>query len=223
MESSKGACAVIPAFNEEGNVGEVVGDARKYVDCVVVIDDGSEDKTGKVAKKNGAVVLKHMVNLGKGAALKTGCEFAILSGYDPIITLDADGQHDCHEIPKFLVALKRCEVVFGSRRLDEKMPFLPRVGNRLFSFFMRVLFGIRVSDVQSGYKGFWARAYDKLIWEEGSYAVENEIAAKVARHKLSYFEIVVNTKYGDKYKGMGLINQLKILVKIFKMRLFGFR
>jgi len=82
--------AVIPACNEENNIGKIIREVKKYVSNIVVVDDGSRDKTKYVAEKAGAVVLRHIVNLGKGAALKTGCDFAVKKGAKFIITLDAD-------------------------------------------------------------------------------------------------------------------------------------
>ena len=104
--------AIIPAYNEENRVADVVTNAKRYVDKVIVVDDGSSDKTYDAAKSAGAVTLKHIVNLGKGAALKTGCDYAITQGADMLIVLDADTQHDPEEIPNFIKTLKEADIVF---------------------------------------------------------------------------------------------------------------
>jgi glycosyltransferase involved in cell wall biosynthesis len=109
--------AIIPALNAERTVRHVIEQARKNIEPVVVIDDGSSDRTGEVARAAGAIVLRHDVNRGKGAALKTGFRWARENGYDGVITLDADGQHLPSEIPKFLrqVELGAEDLIIGGR------------------------------------------------------------------------------------------------------------
>ena len=94
--------AIIPAYNEEKQINSVINKTKKYVDEVIVVDDGSKDSTGEIAKKSNAIVLRHLVNLGKGAALKTGCDYAVKNKAGIIIAVDADAQHDPKEIPNFL-------------------------------------------------------------------------------------------------------------------------
>ena len=122
---------VIPAYNEARNISKVIDNTRKFAHQIILVDDGSKDKTyEKVNKKKGVTALKHIVNLGKGAALKTGCDYAVLQGAQRIVVLDADGQHDPKEIPKFLRQLDKHDIVFGYRKLNKKMPFLMKLGNR---------------------------------------------------------------------------------------------
>ena len=100
-----GCFIIIPAYNEQELVGKVINGAKEYSDNIIVVDDGSKDNTYENAKSLGVIVLKHSVNLGKGAALKTGCEYAFQNGADKVIVVDADTQHDPKEIPKFLEAM----------------------------------------------------------------------------------------------------------------------
>ena len=123
--------AVIPAYNEEKHISKIIKETKKYVDCVVVVDDGSKDKTSVMAKKSNAVILRHLVNLGKGAALKTGCDYAVKNSAGFIIAIDADAQHDPKEIPRFLEGLKAREIVLGYRKLNRKMPLVLKFGNWL--------------------------------------------------------------------------------------------
>ena len=102
--------AVIPAHNESAHIKNVVMGTKKYVSKVIVVDDASKDDTFEIASKAGATVLRHIVNLGLGGTLKTGCDAAILLGADAIVTLDGDGQHDPSEIPKLLDAMKRNKI-----------------------------------------------------------------------------------------------------------------
>ncbi|EHR79127.1 glycosyl transferase [Thermococcus litoralis DSM 5473] len=110
---------IIPAYNEELTIGSVVALAKKYGD-VLVVDDGSKDRTSEIAQKAGAIVIRHEVNKGKGAALKTGFGYALANGYDVIVTIDADGQHNPDEIPLLLKPILEGEadLVIGSRYLN---------------------------------------------------------------------------------------------------------
>src|SRR3989338_1885753 len=94
--------AVIPAYNEETNIASIIKKTKNYTDEVVVVDDGSKDNTKEFAEKSGAIVLRHVVNLGKGAALKTGCDYAVIKNAKFIIALDADAQHNPDDIPRFI-------------------------------------------------------------------------------------------------------------------------
>src|SRR3989338_298886 len=102
----KNIWVIIPAYNEEKNIKGVIQKTKKYVKNIVVMDDGSNDETYETAKSTGVIVLRHIVNLGKGAGLKTGCDFALKQGADAIIILDADAQHEPAEIPNFLRELE---------------------------------------------------------------------------------------------------------------------
>src|SRR3990167_7704891 len=151
---------VIPAFNEETRIGKVLSELRTRGFDFVVVDDGSKDKTSQVAKKYTPYVLRHSINLGKGAALKTGCLAAFKLGAEAVIIMDSDGQHKASDLPKFVKALKRCAVVLGRRNL-EKIPLVRGAGNKLISFLVKFLFGIEVEDVLCGFKAFTKRAFAK--------------------------------------------------------------
>ena len=114
--------AVIPAYNEEKNIGSIIKETKRHINKIIVVDDGSKDNTSKAAKESNVPVLRHIVNLGKGAALKTGCDFVIKNNAKIIIVLDADAQHDPKEIPKFLENIKNNDIVFGYRKLNKNMP-----------------------------------------------------------------------------------------------------
>src|SRR3989344_1706587 len=202
--------AVIAAYNEAGRIGRVLEGTRKFVDNVVVVDDGSKDSTFEAAKKN-AIVLRHSVNLGKGAALKTGCDFAIKHGADIIVVLDADGQHDPREIPRFLKALKNADIVFGYRKLNKRMPLVLRFGNWFINTVAEVIYGMKMKDTQSGYRAFRADVYKRIRWEATDYSMESEMIANVGKNKLRYREIPIETIYGDRYKGTTIIDGIKIV------------
>ena len=134
---------IIPAFNEEKSIGKVIKSIPKKIEgisnkTVFVIDDGSSDNTGGVAKKSGATVLTHILNQGVGAATITGLEAAKIINSDIILTLDADGQHDSKEINNIvkLILSKKYDVVIGSRLLNrKKMPLVKNIGNFIMNWF----------------------------------------------------------------------------------------
>lgn len=202
---------VIPAHNEEKNIGRVIEKTRKFSENIVVVDDGSEDKTAIIAEKSGAFVLKHIVNLGKGAALKTGCEYAIKNKAEKIVVLDADGQHDPNEIPNFVKALNKADIVFGYRRLNKNMPFVLRYGNWFIFFITKLLFGLKIIDTQCGYRAFKANVYNKIKWNSTNYSMESEMIANTGKAHLRYSQIPIETIYSDKYKGTTIFDGIRIV------------
>jgi glycosyltransferase involved in cell wall biosynthesis len=161
---------VIPAFNEERLVGDVVADACRaaVADAVLVVDDGSTDRTAACARAAGALVVRHVMNRGAGAATLTGIQAALLMGADAVVTMDADGQHRGADAARIFrrLAVGDVDVVLGSRlkaaiKGDAAgaasaggMPFRRRVYNRTGNLLTFLLFGLMVTDSQSGLKGF---------------------------------------------------------------------
>ncbi len=205
---------VIPAHNEEKHIEKVIKETKKFAKNILVVDDGSKDKTSALAEKAGIVVLRHIVNLGKGAALKTGCEFAIKKGAEKIVVLDADGQHDPKEIPEFVKALDNADIVFGYRRLNRNMPFVLRYGNWFIFFMTKLLFGLKIVDTQCGYRAFTSNAYNKIKWNAVDYSMESEMVANVGKAHLKYSQIPIETIYSDKYKGTTVIDGVRIVLNM---------
>jgi len=206
---------VIPAYNEEKKISALLKKVKKFVKNIIVIDDGSSDNTYDVVKKESIHVLQHIVNMGKGAALKTGCEFAIRNGAKILIVIDADGQHDPAEIPKFIDNIKNNEVVFGYRCFNKRMPIILRYGNLFISKSAQLLFGIKLRDTQCGYRAFTKEAYRKIKWKASDYSVESEMIANVGKYHLKYKQIPIQTIYSDKYKGTTLFDGIKIVFNMF--------
>src|SRR3989338_4180438 len=162
--AAKKIWAVIPAYNEGRSIKSIIENAQKYVDSVVVVDDGSRDSTKNIAEKAGAMVLSHVINLGKCATLRTGCDFAAKKGAKYIIVLDADAQHNPSDIPRFIEKLKKNDVVFSYRKVSRKMPLVLRFGNWFISNIARALYGISLNDTQCGFRAFSKEAYLKIRW-----------------------------------------------------------
>jgi len=206
---------IIPAYNEEKNLAEVIATTKKHIDHnrIIVVDDGSSDKTAEVAK--GVVVLTHVVNLGKGAALKTGCEYALREGADVLIAMDADGQHKAQDIPKLLEALKGRDIIFTYRAFNSHtMPVVLRLGNKVIQWVSKLLFNIRIQDTQCGFRAFTKEAYQKIRWSVSDYSVESEIIAKTGKNHLRYAQIPIETTYADKYKGTTVMDGIRIVLNM---------
>ncbi len=215
--------AIIPAFNEERTLGEVLQRVRPQVDEIVVIDDGSGDGTRAVAEESGATVLRHVINRGLGAALGTGFAWAAARGVDVAITLDADGQHDPADIPRFVEAISQgADVVIGSRLLDPKgMPWQRRIANHVGNLVTFLLFGAWVTDSQSGFRAFDRRALQLMEIRTNRMEVSSEIIAEARRKRLKLVEIPIEAIYTDYSlsKGQGFAVGLKTMAKLVLRRL----
>lgn len=190
---------LIPAFNEEPSVAEVVKGARQFAERVLVLDDGSTDRTGQAAAAAGAEVIRHPVNRGKGAALRTGLKALAERGCDPVIVLDGDGQHDPAEIPAFLSEVRQsgAEIVVGNRMsAAEGMPFVRYWTNRTMSFILSGLIGQKVPDSQCGYRLISARAIGMLPFATSNFDAESEMLIAAGRQGLKISSVSVRTIYG---------------------------
>ena len=156
-------CAVIPAFNNETTISKVVEKTRREIDHVVVVDDGSTDKTARLAEDTGAHVIRVLKNRGKGNALSIGFRYALANNFDAIITLDADLQHDPSEIPKFIKhhTTNKSKIVIGARlHAKRKMPRVRYANNIIGTYTFSWLIGQPIEDSQCGF-----RLYDHEVME----------------------------------------------------------
>ncbi|MBR9692423.1 glycosyltransferase family 2 protein [Candidatus Woesearchaeota archaeon] len=218
---------VIAAYNEEKKIAKVVQGLKKekYTN-IIVTDDCSSDKTAAVAKKAGAIVLKHTKNQGQGAALRTGIKEALKRKADVVVTFDADGQHDAAEIIGLVTPIKlgEADVVLGSRFLGQHpgMPWYKWVTLKGSILVERVVLGVKLSDVHNGFRAFSAKAARKIKITRDRMAHASEIVYEVKRKKLSYVEVPVTIEYDaySKQKGQSIFNSFSILWEILKVR-FG--
>jgi glycosyltransferase involved in cell wall biosynthesis len=188
--------ACIPALNEERTIAMMVLGCQRYVDRVIVCDDGSSDMTSEIAKRLGAQVIRHDTNVGKGEALRSLFKAAKSLGADVMVTIDGDAQHDPNEIPKLLKAMEEtgADIVIGSRFLEggESVPGHRRVVNRLLN--VMTLDG--VSDTQSGFRAYGKRAVDDLLPAERGMGVDSEILIDAAAGGLTIVEVPIAVSYG---------------------------
>lgn len=210
---------VIPAFNEEKRIGEVLKAVKSKDFFVVVVDDGSRDRTSKFARLYADVVLRHPVNMGKGVALKTGIAEALRQKPDYIVTMDADGQHASEDIPRLLSCLKQADISIGSRVADSSMPLAFRIGNAFIRSAFKALFGAALGDTQSGFRTYTANAAKKLSWESQGYAVETEMLVSAVRKRLKIVEVPIKTVYLERYKGTTVLDGIKIFARMLLWRL----
>lgn len=200
--------AIIPAYNEATVIADVIAQTIPFVDAVVVVNDGSRDETGIVAREAGAVVLSLPINRGLGSALRTGFNFARVKDVDMVVTLDADLQHDPHEIPKFFEALEKgAHVVIGSRALEVtgNMPWYRTLFNKLGNFITP--HGSYTTDSQSGFRAFSRHALNTLNLKSQRMEISSEIITETFRKKLAYAEVPIKALYTEYSlsKGQSLI------------------
>lgn len=211
---------VIAAYNEEQKIHGVIREVAKYVNRIVVVDDGSTDRTSKKAKHRKVTILRHTINLGQGAALQTGFEFARTLKPDVVITYDGDGQFVAHDITKFVKPIieGQAEVVLGSRFLGKtlNMPFSRLIVLRLGILFTRLFSNIRLTDTHNGFRAFSGEAIKKIDLKHNRWAHPSEIIYQISKNKLKILEVPITVKY-SKYswkKGQKNIEAVKIPVEL---------
>jgi len=213
---------VIPAYNESRVIARVVGE---LVQCkasynVVVVDDGSTDGTNSAVRSLPVHILTHPENLGQGAAIATGIEYALQQKADIVVTFDADGQMRPEDIDKLLAKLSEgFDVALGSRFLDrrpEGMPLVRKFLLRLAVVFTRITSGLRITDVHNGFRAFRADAVRKIVITQNQMAHASEILSEIARNNLKYCEVPVGIRYTEysKAKGQSIFNFFNILYEL---------
>jgi glycosyltransferase involved in cell wall biosynthesis len=212
---------VVPALNEASVVRQTIADLRKIFPNVVVVDDGSADATGEEALCSGAVVIRHPLSLGQGAAIQTGIRFALGRGALYVATFDADGQHHAEDLQRMLRMLCReqCDVVLGSRFLGraEGMSRSRRFLVRAAAVFTNTTTGVRLTDAHNGLRVMTADTAGRLRIVQDGMAHASEIIAQIGRMKLSVREAPVTVTYSaySTAKGQKMSNSYRILLELF--------
>lgn len=194
--------AIIPAYNEEESVGEIVKKTKEYVNDVIVIDDGSTDRTAEIAEKAGAIVYSHSRNRGLGLTIIDGYSLALKQNADIILQIDADGQYLPEEIPKLLKPIndKKADIVLGSRFAGEieEMSLTKKIGNRLFSKITSFLSGTKITDAQTGFRAMRKEVADSII-PIGKYTYTQEMIIRSLKEGYQVLEVPIffaKRKYG---------------------------
>ena len=221
IRQAKKIVAAIPAYNEEKTIAKIILGARKKVDEVIVVDDGSIDSTAEIAEALGAKVVKHRENLGYGAAIRTCFETAKKLNVDAMVILDADGQHNPDEIPSLLEKIKEGDdVVIGSRFVEKnnKMPKYRKFGIGIINLAMRWA-GVKVSDSQSGFRAYSKKAIKQIELKEKGMSVSAEILSQAKEKNLKISEVPINCNYDVEEPSTEnpLVHGLSVLLSIIRL------
>jgi len=226
--SSRQRIIVIPAYREAAMIGRVVHDALGVADAVIVVDDGSPDRTSDEARLAGAVVIRHVINRGAGAATATGIAAATRFGATAVVTMDADGQHRAEDARRVFDRLDRgdVDVVIGSRMLPGQggnMPAHRVLFNRIGNLLTWILFGVRVSDSQSGLKGLSADAARALELRTNRWEFSSEFVNEIRLKKWRLAEIPIQAIYTEYSlsKGQSLGGGFRTAAKLLSRRFLG--
>jgi glycosyltransferase involved in cell wall biosynthesis len=215
---------IIPAYNEEKNIGQVIKNCLSYQLDIIVVDDGSTDKTAGVVKKlkqsnkYRLIFLQHPKNKGKGATLGTGFKYALKEGYQGVITLDADAQHDAREIDKFLkmVQKENPDLIIGSRFQNHQgMPFIRLATNYVTSWIISWLAGKKVEDVQSGFRYISRQVIKNIELRTRNFETEPELILKACWLKYKVKNVPISTIYHE--DSVSQVNKFTDTFKFFRL------
>lgn len=213
-------CVIIPAYNEEMTIGPVVREIKaKGLDCVV-INDGSSDKTRQVAENEGAYVISHPTNYGKGASLNDGFRYSLNRNYDYVITMDGDGQHNPNEIDNFLKAAEEddIQIILGNRMWNPKdMPLIRRLTNRFTSLLISSIVHQKLPDSQCGFRLIKSEVLKIIACTTTKYEIESEVIIRTARAGFEIKSIPIKSIYrGEKSQIRPVVDTLRFINFILK-------
>jgi glycosyltransferase involved in cell wall biosynthesis len=212
--------AAMPAYNEGHVVAEVILGCKKYVDKVIVVDDGSSDNTAEIAESVGGYVVRHGVNKGYGAALKSCFRLAREFNADAMVIIDSDGQHNPDEIPRLLEPLKHgADLVIGSRFINgngKNVPTYRKIGMKILDIATYLAGGVRVTDSQSGFRAYGKKAIENIRLRGDNMSAGSEILLHMKDYNLKFAEVEIHCRYdleqcssqNPLVHGMGVVFQI---------------
>jgi len=209
-------CILIPAHNEAQAIGGVVEKLRKLSLDVVVVNDGSVDKTGEIAAAQGAHVITLTDRGGKGNALQKGFAYVIAQGYDALIMMDGDGQHAVEDVPRFieLFKLTNASIINGDRMGNRKdMPFVRFVTNQFMSWMISLVCRQKIADTQCGFRLVSCAVLRNIRLTSTNFEIESEILIKASRKGFKVDSVPVQTIYEDE---QSKIHPVKDTIRFFK-------
>ena len=212
--------AAMPAYNEERYIGSIILKLRQYADDVLVVDDGSTDGTGEIARLAGATVVRHDSNMGKGAAVQDILAEARKRAPDILVLLDADAQHDPDDIPSLIKPiLGGYDLVIGSREdQSDKTPRYRRLGQKILSYSTRAISKTTVVDTESGFRVLSRKAFNTLELKEDGFAIETEMITRATDSDLRITEVPITNIYHEDGSTLNPVRHgVGVLTRIFIM------
>jgi len=213
--------AIIPAYNEEKNISIVIEKCKKYVDKIMVIDDGSTDNTAAIARESGADTIINKENIGKTDSLKKGFIKGLEEGAEIFMLLDADGQHNPQEIPLFIDKIKEgYDLVIGARKFKpEFMPFIRIFANTTSSYLVSLISGIRIKDSQSGYRAVKREIIERIPIISTRYQSDTEMIVKAAKCGFKIGFVPISTIYHPEARSKvnQIIDPIRFIILLIKL------
>lgn len=225
---------VLPAYNEGKVIQKTIESIRKEgFNNIIVVDDGCKDNTSEIARISGAIVVKHPINRGKGAATQTGLDAAKLLEANIIVTMDSDGQHNPKDIKSLVQPIEeeQADVVIGSRFIEknENFPLSRVIMNKIGNIVTFIFFGAFSSDSQSGFRAYSNKAANSVYSYMDRYEFESEMLGHIKKAKLKIKEVPIKVTYTEhslnKYKGdtvpaQNFSNGIKMVIRLIEHSLF---
>jgi len=216
LENKNNIAAVIPFFNESRTIYQIVNNTLNYVDCVIAVDDGStDDSSSKIPESKNITLLKFKANRGKGFALREGLNEGVKNGYNQIITIDADLQHNPDEIPLLLYELNNFDIVIGNRLNNlVNMPLHRRMSNKITSYLLSIKTGQKIIDSQCGFRVYRSEVIKNIKTVKNGFEAESEIIIKASRkgYKIGFTDI--STIYGNEESKMTPVKTTFNFIKV---------
>ncbi|MCX5693933.1 MAG: glycosyltransferase family 2 protein [Candidatus Omnitrophica bacterium] len=212
-------CVVIPTYNESCAIGDLIGQINRLGLELIIVDDGSSDDTVKIATACKAKVLTNLKNMGKGASLIKGYNYALEQGFDAVISMDGDGQHSCSDLPAFIskAEISQSALIVGNRMgMAKGMPALRVMTNFLMSKFISYIVKQQIPDTQCGFRLIKKEVLNKINLSTSKYETESEVLIKAAHLGFKIESIPVKTIYsGQKSQINPLVDTLRFLRFMF--------
>ena len=216
---------LLPAYNEEVAIGSMILLSSQYATEVIVIDDGSTDRTKQISELAGATVLSHKTNKGKGVALKTGFDYA--KDFDIIVTIDADGQHNPSEIPLLIepIANDEADLVNGSRYInghETSTPKYRRIGQTVLDTATNIAAGVKITDSQSGFRAFSSKCFKYFNFNPEGFGIESDMLIEAANNNLRILEVEITVRYDvNTTTANPVIQGVSVLLRILELMRFN--
>ncbi len=219
---------VIAAYNEGKSIAKVISNLKNHgYNNIVVVDDGSRDNTYDIILDSGAIALRHIINRGQGAALKTGIDYSLKAGADIIVTFDADGQHRVEDLPAMInpVKNKKCDITIGSRFLKPvEMPFFRKLTLKIAVFVVWFFYGAKMTDAHNGFRAMNRNAAQTINITSDRMEHASQIVEEIHKKNIKFKEvpvIILYTDYSMAHGHGGFMQALKVFGKMIMRRILN--